>query len=97
MLGERKQDRKNLPRILSCQPCAGVKGSGIRSISDNSKIENTRKQGMDQRGVPEVLSCGGHFWQRNTKTVVIKHHARKMRGQAFTIWMDQCEHEDGQE
>jgi hypothetical protein len=57
-----------------------VKNPEVKLVSVNSKKENTRKQGKDQRGVPEVLSCGGHFRQRNTKTVVIKHHARKGMG-----------------
>jgi len=57
--------------------CAGVKYPEVILVSVNSKNEQTRRQGEDQRGVPEVLSCGGHFRQRNTKTVVIKHHARK--------------------
>jgi len=39
----------------------------------------------DQRGLPEILSCGGHFRQRSTKTVVIKHHAKTIRNETY-IW-----------
>jgi hypothetical protein len=57
--------------------CAGVKYPKVRLVSVNSKIENIKETREGSEGVPEVLSCGGHFRQRNTKTVVIKHHAKK--------------------
>ena len=71
--------------ILFVGLCTGVEDPEVTLVSVNSKNENTRKQGKDQRGVPEVLSCGGHFRQRNTKTVVIKHHARKRGAEGIDI------------
>lgn len=65
-----------LPGFDDAVDVFGYRGTYIMSrlaMSSTAKL-------MNQRGLPEEMSCAGIFGSNDTKTVVMEHHLRKKPG-----------------
>lgn len=76
---EHRKDKKNPVRLVRGTHASGISCPTNRTHAvSNSAPVGAEVKGYESDGVARGLSCGGHFRQRITKTVVIRHHRYKI-------------------